>query len=144
MAKPTILHLSKDPSDYVRIPRDSTTVVDVGDFISVESSKATLMNAATDDATFAGIAISKHESGNTDDVVVALDCVIEVDCVSATYTLGAGVKYNAGSATVDYKVEDDAGANTVGWSHRVYSSAVTRMEVRINAPVLQKLFEVNA
>ena len=144
MAKPTILHLSTDPADYVRIPRASTTVINYGEFLSEESSKAVLMDAVGEDATFAGIAVSQHISGNTDDVISCLDCVIEVDCTSATFDIGNGVLYAAGDASTDYKVADDSGANTIGWANKVYVSAVTRMQVRINVPVLQKLFEVNA
>lgn len=143
MAAPTILHLSPNPSDYVTVPRASTTVFDHGWLVSLESSNAVNLDAATEDATFIGVAITKHESGNTDNVTVCQDCVMEIDAVSAAYDTGDGVKYSAGSATVDYKVAADGGANTIGWAHKVYSSA-TRIQVRFNVLALGKLYAVSA
>lgn len=141
---PIIRHESEFGGDYVDIPRASTTVFRVGWLVSIESSKAVNMDAATEDATFGGVAYTGHESGDAHDLTMCLKCVLEIDNVSSTFDIGDGVKYSAGSASVDYKVTADGGANTIGHAHQIYASAVTRMLIRIEVPQLQKLFGVSA
>lgn len=142
--EPVIRHSSPYGGDYISLPRASTTVFKKGWLVSLESNAAVNMDAATEDATFVGVAWTNHDSGDTHNLTATTKCILDIDNASATFDTGNGVKYNAGSATVVYKVEDDAGANTIGHANKVYTSAVTRMQIRIDVPQLQKLFEVNA
>ena len=122
----------------------SATVLEKGFFISYESNKAVVMDLVTDDATFLGICNDDSANGDTDDVEVLLKCEIRVDVVSATYSILQGLKYSAGSATVDYKLVDDGSANTIAFSLEEKTSAVTRLKVLIDVVALGKLAAVSA
>lgn len=145
MAKQRPKYWSFQNTDFVCVPIASGTVVEQGDLISLESNKAVLFGSATDDGTFLGIAFTHSEDGNTDDLVVCTGPVVaELEVVSATYGLGDGLKYNAGGASTNYKLEADGGSNTIAWSYQEKTSAVTSLEVLFDARSLQKLFSVSA
>ena len=131
-------------SEHSDLPRADTLVVKVGDLLSLESNTLVHFSGATDDATFVGIAASEHENGVDGNVVIAPKAIIKIDCTSATYGYGDGLLYVAGSATVEYSVADDSGANTIMWCYREYTAAVTRLVAYVHAPILQKLFSSNA
>lgn len=145
MADPIIRHVSPFNGDFVELPRASTVVIKKGWLLSLESNTIENMNADTEDVTFAGVAYTNHESGDPHNVTVLMKCIVDIDVTSATYVFGVGLKYTAGSATVDYSLVADANANTIAWSQQVASSAVTRLQVRFDVPVLgipaDKLFE---
>lgn len=132
------------PGNSVMAEVASATVLEKGFFISYESNKAVPMDAVTEDATFLGICNDDSADGDTDDVEVLLKCEIRVDVVSATYSILQGLKYSAGSATVDYKLVDDSSANTIAFSLEEKTSAVTRLKVLIDVVALGKLAAVSA
>jgi len=125
---------------HTQLPRVNTVVIEQGDLLSLESNSILNMNAVGEDATFAGVAVTRHLTGVDGDVTVAPLAIIEIDCTSATYGYGDGLLYVAGSGTVEYSVADDSGANTIMWCYREYTTAVTRLVALVHAPILQKLF----
>lgn len=139
-----IKHFSPYHGDIVKLPRATTTVIFKGDFLSLESNAAVLMDAATEDATFCGIANSQHETGDAFPVTSLLRCQIKVSVTSATYGFGVELKYSAGSATVEYSLVAAGGANTIAWSAAEETVAVTQLLVDIDVRALQKLFAVSA
>ena len=114
--------------------------IEPGDLISWESNTATLLNAASDDATFAGYAITQYNTAfsEPDRLVVGLRGVVEYDSTSATYSFGAGVTYTSENA-----MAADAGYNTLAWSNE-YKTSATRLECMIDVVMLRKLFGVDA
>ena len=141
MAKHGDIEILKWFYDYhTFLPRVNTVVIEQGDLLSLESNSIVNMNAAAEDITFAGIAVTRHESGVSGDVTVAPLAIIKIGCTSATYGYGDGLLYVSGSGTVEYAVADDAGANTIMWAYQEYTTAVTRLVALVNAPLLQKIF----
>lgn len=126
------------------LPRASTTIFMTGDLVSDESNLAVNMDAATEDATFAGVAATAHESGDDTNVAVCDKCIIEIDAVSAAYSHLAPLKYNAGSASVEYSVAADGGFNTIMHVWGEYAAGSTRIKALVNVSALQKLAAVNA
>ncbi len=127
-------------SYHTKMPRASATVFKVGDLVSLESNAAVNFNAVGEDATFAGLAVTEWASGDAGDVTIAPLAIVKIGCSSATYGYGAGLLYVSGSATAEYVVADDAGANTIFWCYQEYTSAVTRLVALVPAPIIQNLF----
>jgi len=144
MADPVIRHASSFGGDYVELPRASTAVFKKGWLVSLESSTSVNMDAAGEDATFAGIAYTNHESGDAHNLTSLLKCALDITVTSATYGFGDGLLYSAGSASVEYSLADDSGANTIVNSLQEKTSAVTLLRVLVDVPNLAKLFENNA
>ena len=140
MPDPIIRHESAYGGDYVLLPRAATTtVLKKGWLLSLESNAITNFGSATDDATFAGVAYTNHATGDPHDVTALLKCTLSIDNTSATFDLGAGMKYTSGSASAIYTLVADSSANTIANAAKIYTSAVTRMDVFINVPALVSL-----
>lgn len=141
--EPKILHKSPYPGDHLSVVRASTVVFKIGWPVSWESNTAVNMDAATEDATFLGLAETFHENGDTRDLVCGLKLIAEFDCSSATFDVGAGLKYSAGSASVAYSLVADGSANTIAnaWG---YQATVTRVVVDIDVRNLKKLYSQSA
>ena len=141
MAVPRIIQVAGN-LDRVQLPVADATALEVGDLISYESNACTLLNAAGDDATFAGYAINQRlaNGGTPQEMVVGMKGLVKYDCTSATYGFGDGLLY-----TAENKLAADAGANTLAWAAEDESgTAVTRIVALINVPALAKLFGVDA
>ena len=119
------------------IPVAAATAVVAGDLISVESSAATVMNGATDDATFGGVATTAHAANENlpTNVVLALQCVAVYDCTSAQHALGAGLKWTSANTLVA-----DGGADTIAWAHKYMIATGTEVDALIDVLRLGKLF----
>ena len=137
MLQPTIVRYNEHK--VISLPAGSIGF-DTGDLLSFESNALVLMDAAGEDATFAGIAVSRHETGVSGDVTVAPIAIVDIGCSSATYGYGDGLLYVSGSGTVEYVVADDSSANTIMWAYQEYTTAVTRLVAIVSNPILQKLF----
>lgn len=126
-----------DRSEY---PIESTTEIKPGHFCSFEGGYLVLLNAATEDASFAGIAATGHKPtvDNLDHITVLETCEVEVDVVSGTYTRGEGLKLNGVTSGDSIILEADAGANTLAWAAETKAST-TRLRVRVAVWDLQKL-----
>jgi hypothetical protein len=143
MADPQIVYGPSNEHDFIYIPvADATDLGKQGDLVSYESNAAVLLDAAAEDATFAGFAITVHVADENlpNDLTVGLRGVLVYDVASATFAIAAGLKY-AGSRN---KVVADGGYNTIAWSHKREASAVTRLRTLVDVIALGKLFAVSA
>ena len=137
MAQPVILIY--DERDTLDAPITSTAVVTAGDLVDVTASGYIYkMDAAGDDATFVGLAVDSSATAETTNVTFAFKCIAEIDALSGSYRVGAGLKYSAANSLVD-----DDGANTIAWVAG-NTTAATRIKILVDVPALQKKFEVNA
>jgi hypothetical protein len=118
-------------------------VFKAGQLVSLESNAAVHMDAAIEDATFAGVVGIGAPAGTTE-VLVLKVCQVEIDCALATFGAMAGIKYSAGSSSVDYSIIADSGADTIGFVAKEYTTAVTRVRVNFDVEKLQKLDAVAA
>jgi len=125
-------------TDRVQLPIATAAALTRGEFGSYESDTVVAMGAATDDATFCGINISNHPAsttGNPNEVSIALKCQIEGSVTSASYSLGAGLKWAASKTMVA-----DGDANTIAWSAELGTS-VTSLKILIDVLALHKVFD---
>ena len=113
----------------------------VGDFLSWSSTGVVKMSAATDDATFIGVCgtLSKDADG-PDQILVYLNCIVEVPSESATYVPGQSLSMNASNGTLETASPD---ANTICNSLE-YKTSATSLKVLVDVVSLQKLFSVSA
>ena len=139
---PQVVVPPRDDSDLVYLPvADAMAIAVQGALVSLESSTAVLLNADTEDATFAGFAMTVHAADEAlpNEVTVALKGQVIYDCTSAAYDTGAGVKYVSLNAVVA-----DGGANTLAWAASLEASAVTRLRTLVDVLALGKLFATDA
>lgn len=110
----------------------STTLLEVGDFLSNETG-VVLMDLVTENATFIGISGGKTNTLMTaaDYIPVYLKCIIEVDATSATYAVGAGLKYTSKNALVA-----DSNVDTIAWCWDYDTATRTRIKALIDVPLL--------
>lgn len=102
----------------VMLPVDSTTVIEIGDLVYLDTDDAKPASAQADQGTeaanqelfhdkFAGVAMQQSRSGDTQPIRVATAGVFEFDCLSSTFEVGklVGVDENtAGNALEDQVV----------------------------------------
>ena len=123
---------------YLAIP--SAVVVKVGEFLSWESNAVAVLDLATEDATFIGMALGASASGETDKIPIATEFIADVTVASATYDLGAELKFST-----DGSLEASSSANGVANVIDYYSSAATTVRAYFNVlDHIKKLFPINA
>lgn len=129
--------------DHYDLPVASSTEIKPGWFISKEGGNAVKLDAATEDATFAGIAKTGHSPNvdNRDRITVSELCVVEVDTVAAAYTRGAGLKLSSGSGD-SIIVVADGDANTLCWAFE--NKTTTASDLRLKVLVDVKRLAQNA
>jgi hypothetical protein len=140
MARPRILQAAGD-LDRAPVPVGSSTNIELGDFLSYESGNIVLMDAAAEDATFAGYAVNQVSAdfAEPDRVVVGLKGILRTDCTSAAYTFGQDLMYAAENSVVN------ASANSIAWSiEDTAAGNVTSLDILIDVLALGKLFAVTA
>jgi len=142
MPAPVIRHSGGDERlDRHSVAVDNAQQIKPGWLVSIEGATAVPLNAATEDATFAGIALTGHEP-NVDyrtEVTLAEKCEIDIDVVSGTYTRGEGLTLSGTTTGDAITLVADAGSNTLAWAAETKASAVTRLRVRIDIDRLAKL-----
>lgn len=118
----------------------ASTTINRGEAVSIESNALNDVDAATDDATTAGIALGRSPSTKTDPIPVARVVYhYDAQAVSGTYSMGDGLKYSAaGEWTAD------GGANTSIWVIDDSASARTRVKAYFNVFHVAKLFVADA
>lgn len=136
----------------VMLSVDSTTVVEIGDLVYLDTDDAKPASAQADQASeaanqelfhdnFAGVAMQASASGDTQPVRVATAGVFEFDCASATFEVGdlVGADENAGgTALEDQTVAGVAAANlAVGRCAKRVNPAGTRVLVDLVSTVLR-------
>ncbi len=103
---------------------DSSTVIEIGDLLWLDSDDAKPASSQADQGTetdnqtllatnFLGVAMQRSRSGDTDPLRVATTGVFEFDCPSGTFELGdlIGVDENAGGTLLlDQQVDGVASA----------------------------------
>jgi hypothetical protein len=136
----------------IMIPVDSAQVIEIGDFVWLNTDDARAASQLTDQGSesanqrefkrlFAGVAMQQSRSGDTDAIRVATSGVFEFTAVSAsTYEIGdlIGVDENdAGNALEDQRVvevtDDDLAIGRVAQRE---SSTVTAVLVAIHSTVM--------
>jgi|SRR5690606_8396537 len=125
-------------TELVALPTEATAEWEQGQLISLESGYAVKLDAATEDATFAGVSLDKRKLGDTyPDVVVATKGIFEATVQNDVYTVGDALAYNAGTDELEKST-----ANTIAWAHE--NKTGTTLKVLIDVKKLGKLFPVNA
>lgn len=133
-----------DPSCVIDLPV-STVALDVGDFLSWESSVLVLFDLVTEDATFIGISMGGCRATVDDGkyIPVATKCIIECDLTSAAYTIGQGLLWTSDNTLA---TAGGSGVNQIAWLFD-NDGTHTRANVLIDVPALNvsagtnKLFE---
>ena len=129
---------------------DSATVIAIGDLVILDTDDAKPASAIAWDTNiattqeamhdkFLGIADSRSQSGETEQVRVNTSGVFEFDCASATFELGAlvGVAKASGDGIESQKVVAVATANlAIGRVAQRYGTATTRVRVAIDSVVM--------
>lgn len=135
----------------VVLPVDSTTVIEIGDLIYLETDDARPASAQADQLTeaanqelfhdkFAGVAMQRSPSGDTTPIRVATTGVFEFDCLSATFEVGALVGVDEAASGTQLEDQVLAGVATpnlaVGRVVKRLNPAGTRVLVDIVSTVL--------
>lgn len=133
---------------------DSGTVLEIGDFIYLDTDDGKNAAAQADQSSeaanqrlfaknFLGIAMQASASGETDAIRVATSGTFEFDCPSATYEIGdlVGVdEASSGTALEDQKVAAVATNDlAIGKVDERKASAATVVLVRIQSQVMKQL-----
>ena len=139
MADPRIIQ-SAGVLDRIAAPVAATLALAQGDLVSYESNTTVAVDAAGEDASFLGYMVNATiaDQDEPDRAIVGLRGIVEYDATSATYTVGAGLKYTSKNAVVA-----DGGADTIGWAAE-YGTTQTRLDTIIDVIALGKLFGVDA
>lgn len=138
----SILHLSDDPTDYVRVPVAGNVEIAIGELITLSSGKATAFataNADTDTDNFVGVAVTAHnDDGSASDVdyiTVCTKAVIKATFASApanTIYIGTGVKVST-AANHEYTFTTVTnGVNQCGWLMENGDGSSTELKVLID------------
>jgi hypothetical protein len=136
----------------VMLPVDSTTVIEIGDLVYLNTDDARPASAQADQGTeaanqelfhsnFAGVAMQASPDGDTAPIRVATAGVFEFDCASATFEVGAliGADENgAGTALLNQTVVGVATADlAIGRCAKRVNPAGTRTLVDIVSTVMK-------
>jgi len=140
----------------VRMRVASATVIEVGDLIfqdptlkqakpaSAQADQGSLAgNQELFTTNFVGVALQRSPSGTTNDITVGTAGIYEMDCASATFSIGdrVGVAENAtGDALEDQKVIAVATLSpklSVGRVEKERVTAATSVYIKIKSTVLE-------
>lgn len=136
----------------VMCPVDSSTVIEIGDFVYLDTDDAKPASAQADGGTevanqetfhdnFLGVAMQQSRDGDTADIRVATSGVFEFVCPSGTFELGdlIGVdEASSGTELEDQQVDGVGGENlAVGRCAKRVGSASTSVLVDIVSTVLR-------
>jgi hypothetical protein len=134
----------------VVLPVDSTTVIEIGDLVYLDTDDAKPASAHADGGSeaanqedfhdvFAGVAMQRSRDGDTAPIRVATRGVFEFACPSATFEVGdlIGASENSGgTALEDQQVEGVATANlAIGRCAKRVNPAATTVLVDIVATI---------
>ena len=130
---------------------DSSTVIEIGDFVYQDTDDAKAASAQADQGSetanqqlfatnFLGVAMQRSRSGDTSPIRVATTGVFEFDCPSGTFELGDLIGVNedeTGDALSDQEVDAVASsAYAVGRVARRVAEAATTVLVDIRSTVM--------
>ena len=136
-----------DPKGVVRMPVDSSTVIEVGDLLWLDTDDVKPASDQADAGTetqnkttfannFAGVAMDSSASGDTADIAVATKGVFEFDVASGTFNpfdlVSVEADATTAGATSDQHVESTStNSEAIGFVAKPYSSATTSVEVEL-------------
>jgi hypothetical protein len=142
----------------VTLPVDSTTEIEIGDLIKLDTDDAKPASSINDiggagpathaaakelfhDA-FVGVAMQRSRDGDTAPIRIATSGVFEFDCDSDTFELGerVGVEVDGSDALEDQKVMPETTANphqSIGAVAKRVGTANTKVLVEINSTIMR-------
>ncbi len=139
MPQPVIVSEGDGRTDRVLMLVATATVIKVGDLVYASVGKVYAVAASTADAKFQGIAGESSAASQSNSITVHTKCVVDVDVTSASYYVGAGLRWVSTDT-----LNDDGGANTLAWAHENFVGTVTtRLRVLIDVPRVRKLYTVD-
>jgi len=119
----------------------ATDNIQVGDFLKLTTGKVEKVTAATDDATFVGIALTRSDDADGPQYIeVLMEGMIVVPATAAAYNFGDPLTVDPSTGTV----VTDGGVNTFCHAWETAPAGTTELKVKIDVDDLQKLFAVNA
>jgi len=126
-----IRHGEESELNKIKTAVGSSTVLARGDLIELTSGSAVAVNAAGDNATFAGVSVDLSESGETVKVGTLLRGICKITVTSTTYDIGDSLKYSAGANGTAWSLaKATSGADGIMWSREYQASSVTTLEVQ--------------
>ncbi|MDD5109540.1 MAG: hypothetical protein PHC29_08620 [Candidatus Omnitrophica bacterium] len=132
-----VKHGDHDPLNLLMLDVGSSTTVGFGDLIESTSGAAVAVDAAGDNATFAGVALDASESGETAKLRILTHGIVQLTVVSTTYDIGDALKYSSGAnGTAWVLTKATTGADGIMWSRQYKSSAVTTLECHFNSQLV--------
>lgn len=145
-------HKTGETNPVISAPTVSGDTIAVGDLLfqdAANSDAARPFSAFTWDTNilttataaklvFLGVALSAKKAGVTSTVRIGTNGVYEFDCASATFKLGdlVGPAKQTGNALENQKVAASVVAGAIGRINEVFSSATTKVRVRIRSTLL--------
>jgi hypothetical protein len=135
----------------VMLPVDSSTVIEIGDLVYLDTDDAKPASAQADQGTestnqqlfhdvFAGVAMQASPSGETQPIRVATTGVFEFDCLSTTLEVGelmSSDEHSGGTSLLNQTVAKVTTANAaIGRCAKRVNPAGTRVLVDIVSSVL--------
>jgi len=136
----------------VMLPVDSSTVIEIGDLVYLDTDDAKPASSQSDQGTesanqetfhdnFVGVAMQQSRSGDTDDIRIATAGVFEFICPSGTFELGdlIGVDEAAsGTELEDQQVDSVATENlAVGRCAKRVPSADTKVLIDVVSTIMR-------
>jgi hypothetical protein len=136
----------------VMLPVDSSTVIEIGDLVYLDTDDAKPASAQADQSTetanqqlfhdvFAGVAMQASPSGQSQPIRVATTGVFEFDCLSATIEVGdlmSSDEHSGGTSLLNQTVAKVTTANAaIGRCAKRVNPAGTRVLVDIVSAVLR-------
>jgi hypothetical protein len=136
----------------VMLPVDSSTVIEIGDLVYLDTDDAKPASAQADQGTetanqqlfhdvFAGVAMQASPSGETQPIRVATTGVFEFDCLSAALEVGdlmSSDEHSGGTSLLNQTVAKVTTANAaIGRCAKRVNPAGTRVLVDIVSSVLR-------
>jgi len=129
--------------DILRFQVTSTEVITKGDLLRNTAAADTtsgyvyLIDAATNQLSFVGLALDSSADGDTDDIAVVVKGIAEIDATTASYRVPDGLVWTSSNTVVD-----DGGVNTLGWVAEGTGSA-SRIKFMFDARILSGAFGNN-
>lgn len=153
-----VMRLRYADADHVMCPVDSDTVIEIGDFVYLDTDDAKPASSQADNGTeslnqaairlvFLGVAMQQSRSGDTDDIRIATRGVFEYPCPSGTFELGALIgidEASGGTALEDQQVASVATANlAIARVAKRQGTAATTVWIEVRSTILQQITDTS-
>ncbi len=137
-----IVQVPNDKLDIIALPVASGTIIARGDLVNTSSGNSVVVDAAGDNASYAGVSGSLSRNGDTAKITVYCRCIFNGSMSgSSTLYAGVGLVFNAGPATSGSHtgttswtfVEDSSGADIIAWANENLTSSAGPFEIRTDS-----------